>query len=186
MNLYDKYKLGLTYADFLNRYGTDVHKERWKQFHDQVTLTDAQRSLLQSFKRTMPVLCLAGTWCGDCVNQCPFFAHFAAAAPSIQLRFVDRDEHADVQLALKICGGDRVPVLVFFAEDGAEIGRYGDRTLSKYRQMMMDQGGAGCPTGITIGKDPLTGQVMQDWLNEFERMQWMLRLSARLRKLHND
>lgn len=186
MNLYEKYKLGLTYQDFLNRYGTDVHKTRWQQFHDQVTLTDAQRALLHSFKRTMPVLCLAGTWCGDCVNQCPIFQHFAAIAPTIQLRFLDRDEHADAQQALQINGGNRVPVLVFFSEDGTEIARYGERTLSKYRQMMLDQTGAACPTGISAGTDPLVSSVIQDWLNEFERVEYILRLSPRLRKLHND
>jgi thiol-disulfide isomerase/thioredoxin len=186
MNLYEKHRVGLPYHDFLKRYGTDVHQSRWKQFHEQVTLTDAQRSLLQSFTRTMPVLCLAGAWCGDCVNQCPIFEHFAAVAPTIQLRFIDRDEHADAQQALQINGGNRVPVVVFFSEDGTEVARYGERTLSKYRQMMLDQAGASCPTGISIGKDPLVTQVAQDWLNEFERVQWILRLSARLRKLHND
>ncbi len=186
MNLHEKHKAGLSYHDFLERYGTDVHKSRWQQFHDQVALTDAQRTMLQSFKRPMPVLCLAGTWCGDCVNQCPIFAHFAAVAPTIQLRFLDRDEHVDVQKELQINGGNRVPVLVFFAEDGAEVARYGERTLSKYRQMMRDQTGATCPTGISIGTDPLVTQVIQDWLNEFERVEWILRLSPRLRKLHND
>jgi thiol-disulfide isomerase/thioredoxin len=186
MNLYEKQKVGLSYNDFLQRYGTDVHKSRWKQFYDQITLTDAQRSLLQSFNRTMPVLCLAGTWCGDCVNQCPIFQQFAAVAPAIQLRFIDRDEHADAQQALQINGGNRVPVLVFFSEDGCEVARFGERPLSRYRQMMIEQTGSSCPTGINIGKDPLVAQVTQDWLNEFERAQWILRLSARLRKLHND
>jgi len=186
MNLHEKYKLGLRYQDFLNKYGTDAHKTRWKQLHEQVTLTDAQKTLLRSFKRAMPTLCLAGAWCGDCVNQCPIFEHLAAVAPVIQVRYLDRDEHADVQQALQICGGNRVPVVVFFAEDGVEVARCGDRTLSKYRAMMQEQAGASCPTGITIGKDPLLAQVTQDWLNEFERVQWMLRLSARLRKIHND
>ena len=186
MNLYDKYQLGLTYADFLQRHGTDVHRARWKQVHEQVSLTAAQKALLQSFKRTMPVLCLAGVWCGDCVNQCPIFEHFAAESPAIQVRYLDRDEHADVQQALEICGGNRVPVVVFFSEDGFEAGRIGDRTLSKYRVMMQDQAGPTCPTGISIGKDPLLAAVTQDWLDEFERVQWMLRLSARLRKVHSD
>ena len=31
MNLFEKYKLGLPYNDFLQRHGTDVHKTRWKQ-----------------------------------------------------------------------------------------------------------------------------------------------------------
>jgi thiol-disulfide isomerase/thioredoxin len=184
VNLHEKYKLGFSYHDFLKKYGSDAHQARWRQFHEQVALTDAQKTLLKSFKRGMPVLCLAGAWCGDCVNQCPIFEHFAAAAPLIKVRYLDRDEHADVQQTLQICGGNRVPVVVFFAEDGVEAARCGDRTLSKYRAMMQEQVGAACPTGI--GKDPLLAQVTQDWLNEFERVQWMLRLSARLRKLHND
>ena len=186
MNLYEKYSQGLTYRDFLVKHGTDVHQARWKQFHEQVTLTAAQKALLQSFKRQMPILCLAGAWCGDCVNQCPIFEHFAAASPTIQIRYLDRDVHADVQQALQVCGGNRVPVVVFFSEDGFEAARCGDRTLSKYRQMMLDNAGPSCPTGITLGKDPLLAQVVQDWLEEFERVQWMLRLSARLRKVHND
>src|ERR1043165_2149030 len=136
MNLFDKYKLGLPYAEFLQRHGSDVHRGRWQQVHEQVKLTAEQKALLKSFKRTMPVLCLAGAWCGDCVNQCPIFERFAGEAPAIQVRYLDRDEHADVQQALQICGGNRVPVVVFFSEDGFEAGRYGDRTISKYRTMM--------------------------------------------------
>src|SRR5260221_7380708 len=89
VNLYEKYKLGLTYKDFLHRHGTDVHKARWKQVQEQVILTDAQKALLQSFKRTMPILCLAGAWCGDCVNQCPIFEHFEAATPTIKIHYLD-------------------------------------------------------------------------------------------------
>src|SRR5438093_9992349 len=186
MNLFDQLSHGLTYADFLQCHGSEAHQTRWRQVHEQIRLTPEQRQFLGSFTRTMPVLCLAGAWCGDCANQCPIFDHFAAAAPVIRLRFLDRDEHADVQQALRINGGDRVPVLVFFSEDGQEVARYGERTLSKYRQMMRDQTGPSCPTGIVVSGDPLLAQVTQDWLNEFERVQWLLRLSPRLRQLHGD
>ena len=78
-------------------------------------------------------------------------------------------------------------MLVFFSEDGFEVARYGERTLSKYRQLMAQAGGASCPTGIlTPGDTSLLASVVQDWLNEFERVQWILRLSARLRQLHGD
>ncbi len=186
MNLFDKYAHGLPYADFLTRYANDGQKQRWHQVHGQINLTPAQRQLLAAFTREMPVLCLAGAWCGDCINQCPIFERFAEAAPAIKVRFLDRDEHADVQRELKINGGDRVPVVVFFSEDGLEVARYGERTLSKYRQMMRDQAGAMCPTGINVPGDPLLAQVTQDWLNEFERVQWLLRLSPRLRQKHGD
>src|SRR5262249_20240493 len=162
-----------TYADFIDRYANDGQKQRWKQMHEQVRLTTEQRTLLASFTRDMPIVCLAGAWCGDCINQCPFFDHFAAAAPVVRVRYLDRDEHADVQRELKINGGDRVPVLVFFSEEGFEVARYGERTLSKYRQMMRDHVGASCPTGISLPGDPLPAQVAQDWLNEFERVQWL-------------
>jgi hypothetical protein len=186
MNLFEKYEHGLTYADFIARHANDAQKERWRLMHAQVALTAVQKDLLASFTREMPVLILAGAWCGDCINQCPIHELFAAAAPVIQTRYLDRDEHADVQLELQVCGGKRVPVLVFFAEDGFEVARYGERTLSKYRAMMRAQAGATCPTGIVTSGDPLLAQVTQDWLNEFERVQWLLRLSPRLRQKHGD
>jgi thiol-disulfide isomerase/thioredoxin len=161
-------------------------KKRWQSVYESIALTAGQRELLASFRRRMPVLCLAGAWCGDCINQCPIFEHFARVAEDIQVRYLDRDEHAEVQSALQINGGNRVPVLVFFSEEGHEVGRYGERTLSKYRQMVRDQFGASCATGIAIPGDPLPAQVIQDWLNEFERVQWVLRLSPRLRQLHGD
>src|SRR5690349_3080163 len=175
-----KFEQGLTYNDFLARYANEGQKERWRQVHAQVALTPAQRQLLAGFRRQMNVLCLAGAWCGDCINQCPIFEHFAAAAPVIRVRYLDRDEHADVQQALQINGGNRVPVVVFLSEDGFEAARSGERTLSKYRQMLRDQTGDACPTGIALPGDTLLAQVTQDWLNEFERVQWLLRLSPRL------
>ena len=186
MNLFDKFQRGLPLADFLAKYATDVQKQRWRGVNEQVALTPAQRQLLAAFTRPMNVLCLAGAWCGDCINQCPIFEHFAAAAPALAVRYLDRDEHADVQRELQINGGNRVPVLVFLSEDGFEVARYGERTLTKYRQMMRDQAGPSCPTGIVTSGDPLLVQVTQDWLNEFERVQWLLRLSPRLRQKHGD
>ena len=125
MNLHDKYALGLTLPDFLAKYGTDAHKQRWRGVHEQVALTPAQRQLLGSFTRKMKVLCLAGAWCGDCINQCPIFEHFARATSKIHLRFLDRDEHPVVRDELSINAGHRVPVIVFLSEDFCEVARYG-------------------------------------------------------------
>ena len=186
MKVFDKFQQGLGYGDFLARYANDGQKQRWRQVYEQVVLTPGQRELLGNFRRAMNVLCLAGAWCGDCISQCPIFEHFAAAAPLIRIRYLDRDDHADVQQELQINAGNRVPVVVFLSEDGFEVARHGERTLSKYRQMVRDQVGALCPTGIAIPGDTLLTQVTQDWLNEFERVQWLLRLSPRLRQRHGD
>ena len=130
-----KFAEGLPYHEFLKEHGSDEHRRRWQALHERVRLTDAQRALVASFKREMHVLCLAGAWCGDCVNQCPIFEHFEAANPRLAVRYFDRDTHADLAGELKICGGARVPVLVFVSEDGFEVARYGDRTLAKYRKV---------------------------------------------------
>ena len=185
MDFSERFEGGLGYSAFLEKFGTDEHRSRWAGVHEQVTLSDAQQNLLQSFVRDMKVLVVAGTWCGDCVNQCPIFDRFSLVSSKIQVRFFDRDADADLTSELTICGGNRVPSLLFLSEDGFVCGRAGDRTLSKYRDMAASQLGAACPTGIGQPQS-LLDQVTQDWLNEFERIQLMLRLSGRLRQLHGD
>jgi thiol-disulfide isomerase/thioredoxin len=186
VNLFEKYQLGLSYADFVKKYANDVQKQRWQQTFEQLTLTDKQRTLLASFKRQMNVLCLAGAWCGDCINQCPAFDHFARAAPAIDLRFLDRDARVDVRDALAINGGHRVPVVVFLSEDGYEVARYGERTLSIYRRLAAEQLGPACPTGIVPPSGDALASTAAEWLAEFERVQLVLRLSPRLRQKYGD
>ena len=125
-----KFDQGLTYNDFLARYANEGQKERWRQVHAQVALTPAQRQLLAVFRRQMNVLCLAGAWCGDCINQCPIYEHFAAAAPVIRVRYLDRDEHADVQQELQINAGKRVPVHVKIHTGMSRYGVRWDEALS--------------------------------------------------------
>ena len=119
-------------------------------------------------------------------HNVPIFEAFAAAAPVIVTRYLDRDEHADVQAALKINGGNRVPVR------GVLLGRWPRgrplrRADARAVPALTGQNtGEVCGSGIVNGDDPVQVQVIQDWLNEFERVQWILRLSPRLRKLHGD
>ena len=175
----------LPYADFLAKHATPDQRERWAALHAKVTLTPDQRRLLGGFVRRMPVLVLAGAWCGDCVNQCPIFAHFQAAAPSLDVRFLDRDALPDIAAHLKVCGGQRVPVAAFFSEDFSPILFYGDRTLSAYRTAAANADTL-CPTGaVAPPADTLAGAVA-DWLDQFERVHHILRLSARLRQKHGD
>ena len=178
-----KFDSGLSYEDFLNHYANPEQKARWAGVHSKVKLTEAQTDLLKSFVREMKVLVVAGAWCGDCVNQCPIFDHFARANEKIRIRYFDRDGDSDLSTDLSTCGGQRVPTVLFLSEDNYVCGRYGDRTLSKYRQMASALTGAACATGLG---DTLLDAVTQEWLNEFERIQWMLRTSGRLRELHGD
>jgi thiol-disulfide isomerase/thioredoxin len=158
----------------------------WRTVYDRVRLTDGQRAELASFTRDMKVLVVSGIWCGDCVQQGPLLARIAEANPRIDLRWVDRDEESGFSSRLKICGGGRVPVVVFAAEDFEVCAIAGDRTLSRYRGLARRQLGAACELPWAEIPSDETAAVLQEWLDEFERVQWMLRLSPRLRQRHGD
>jgi thiol-disulfide isomerase/thioredoxin len=176
----------LPYQAFLDRHANPDQRSRWDAFHARVSLTSAQKALLGGFVRRMPVLVLAGAWCGDCVNQCPIFAHFAAAAPALDVRFLDRDARPDIAAHLKVCGGQRVPTAMFLSEDFTPILFYGDKTLSAYRAAAAAQLGSSCSSGAVPPPSDAIAAVVSDWLDQFERAQLIVRLSGRLRQLHGD
>lgn len=174
------------YNDWLERHATAEQKQRWGRSYAGVQLTAAQQALVAGWTREMHLLCLAGAWCGDCVHQCPHLQRIAEANPLLRLRFLDRDEQPELRDALGLCGGKRVPMVVFLSEDDTFCGLYGDRTLSTYRRLAGELAGAACPTGLVPPAQDADAAVLGDWLHELERIQLMLRLSHRLRAKHKD
>ncbi|MCC6239906.1 MAG: thioredoxin family protein [Phycisphaerales bacterium] len=167
--------------------GTDEQQRRWHQVYDVASLTPGQSKLAESFVRQMHILIVSGVWCGDCVLQVPLIQKIAEANPDkIHCRILDRDLHRDLSAGLKICGGDRVPVVLLLAEDFELCAITGDRTLSRYRAMAAQQLGPACPLILTPPSEDELRVTLQDWLNEIERVHLMLRLSGRLRVKHGD
>jgi thioredoxin-like negative regulator of GroEL len=184
--LAQKFAAALPYDRYLKT-GTDEQQRRWQQLFDVARLTAAQTALVAGFTREMKVLVVSGIWCGDCVQQCPLLQRIALANPTrVLLRLLDRDEHKDLSGQLRINGGDRVPVVLFLAEDNELCAVCGDRTLSRYRALAARQLGPSCPTGLVVPPDDELSATLQDWLDEVERVQLMLRLSGRLRQKHGD
>jgi hypothetical protein len=79
-----------------------------------------------------------------------------------------------------------VPVAAFFSEDFTPILFYGDRTLSAYRAAVASQIGESCASGAAPPPADAIAAVVADWLDQFERVHHILRLSARLRQKHAD
>ncbi|GIW74134.1 MAG: hypothetical protein KatS3mg103_0656 [Phycisphaerales bacterium] len=83
--------------------------------------------------------------------------------------------------------GLRVPVVVFMNELFDFVSALGDRTLSRV------PGGGGPADGRGLSASPARRSPrmrwrprLQDWMNEVERVQWICRLSPKLRALHGD
>jgi hypothetical protein len=183
-HLKEAFDAGLDWDRYL---ATNPEKaEAWRKIYDATQLTDEQRELLEGFTREVKALCVSGIWCGDCVQQGPLIQRIAEASPRVELRWVDRDEHIGLAEQIKVNAGLRVPMLIMMAEDYEPVSIFGDRTLTRYRAMAAKQLAAACPLpGAPVDADELHG-AMQDWLDEFERVHLLLRLSGRLREKHQD
>lgn len=177
---------GLTYDDYVQS-GTDAQRNNWQTVYEQASLHDTQAALVGGFTRSIKAIALSGIWCGDCVQQGPLIARIAEAAPAvIDLKWVDRDANADLQEIVAINAGHRVPVVIFCAEDFELVGWYGDRTLRRYRALARKQLGAACPLpGAPVDPEEMRATT-QDWIDQFERIHLLLRLSTRLRQIHGD
>ncbi|CAN5695788.1 hypothetical protein BH11PLA1_BH11PLA1_03380 [soil metagenome] len=182
---YDEYVAG----------GAAHEQQNWKTFAARLALKPEQAALIESFARRINVLVISGLWCGDCVQQCPILAQFEKANPApradrdaggIDLRFMDRDADPVFAAPFKVCGGQRVPVAIFLNEDFEFIALAGDKLLARFRLLAARALGASCPLpGAAVPSDEVAA-VTQDWLNEFERVALLLRLSSKLRQKHND
>jgi hypothetical protein len=177
---------GLPYEAYVAT-GSPDQIANWQKFHSKVRLTDPQRTLFASFTRRVNVLVISGVWCGDCVQQCPMLDHISKLNPGmIDVRFIDRDQHKHVSDTVRICGGNRVPTVIFATEDFEFVSLLGDRTLSRYRAAAARQLGAACAIPSASVPDDEVAATLQDWVDEFERVQLLLRLSQKLRQRHGD
>ena len=179
------FEAGQPYADYVGS-GDEEQQRRWTQAYEAAGLNAQQKELLASFVREMKVLVVSGMWCGDCVEQGPLLARIAEGSEQIKLHLIDREAAPQLRDNLTINQGQRVPVVLFMAEDYAFCGCYGDRVLSRYRRIVEQQVGAACATGLIVPEKDAMAADLQGWLDEFERIQLMLRSSARLRQKHGD
>jgi thiol-disulfide isomerase/thioredoxin len=182
----DQFSSAMPYAKYLAA-GTEEQQRRWTQVYELAQLVPDQQQLVAGFQRQMKVLVYSGIWCGDCVEQCPLLQRIAEAnLAKIDLRFIEREMNTELREELRINGGSRVPVVQFFSEDSAWCGTSGDRTLNRYRALALKRLGPSCPTGILPPEKGELEATLADWINEFERIQLMLRLTPRLREKYKD
>ena len=185
-HLSEQFASALTYERYVQT-GNDEQQRRWRQVYEAAKLTDPQKQLIAGFVREMKVLIFSGVWCGDCIEQCPLIYRIAEAnTGKIDLRFIERPREGELAPELRINGGSRVPVVLFLSEDNEWCATAGDRTVNRYRALALRRLGPLCPTGIVAPEKAELDATLNDWLNEIERVQLMLRLTPRLRQKYQD
>lgn len=183
--LRSSFEAGLPYDRYVAT-GSPDQQANWARTHTRVALTPDQQRVVRGFSRRLPVLVTSGMWCGDCAQQCPIFDHIARLGTAVDLRFVDRDVHKPLADAVRICGGNRVPTVLFLNEDFEFVALAGDKSLSRLRHAATTQLGSACPVPGAAEPADLLAATVQDWVNDFERAHLIVRLSAKLRQRHGD
>ena len=74
------------------------------------------------------LLVLSEDWCGDASNTIPPLAVFAEAAPNVELRMLDRDDHLDLMDEHLTNGTARsIPIVIVLDGEGSERAWWGPR-----------------------------------------------------------
>lgn len=166
--------------------GSSLERTKWRQNESSVLLTQNHKKIIAEFKRKMPVIVLSGIWCGDCARQGPIINAIAKESKTIDLRFVENQKNQQLKDELRICGAERVPVVVAMSEDFFEVARFGDKHLSIYLRKLSQEMGASCELGFVPNSSHELEQETGEWLSFFERAQALMRLAPGLRRRYND
>ena len=177
--------IALDFNSFIN-IGKPEEITLWRERAERTPeLTNEQKTRLQNYNRELNILVYAGTWCGDCSRQAPMLKKLSEAAGNkVNLRFIERETSKELQDELRVVGGLRVPIVVFLTEDFWEVGRFGERLLHIYRSKAAREIGRGIDEGV-LSPRALENEMLE-WVDIFERMLLMVRLSPPLRKRHGD
>lgn len=177
----------LNYDAYLDN-SPERYAEMWNRFEQQLPDLDvSQKAALKGHNRKLNILVSSGVWCGDCVRQGPILKLIVDHMDSpVDLRVVERGDSEPLQEELRILGALRVPVVVFLSEDFFEIGRFGDRMLTTYRRKARTELGPACSSGVVAPPDDELQCEISEWVDIFERMLLMARLSPPLREKYND
>lgn len=180
-----KFCAALQYSEYVSS-GRPDQRDTWAAHHERVRLTDGQRALIGSFTREINVLVSSGIWCGDCAVQVPMLDHIAAANPRVHLRILDRDEHSDLAERIMICGGLRVPTVLFLNEDFEFLSVHGDKSLARMRARAARLENAHCDLPAAASAQDEMAATLDDWVRELELAHLIARLSPKLRQRHGD
>jgi thiol-disulfide isomerase/thioredoxin len=170
---------------YLNE-GDPTHVSRWlESIKKTPDLSDEAKKRVQGYNRILNVLVYSGIWCGDCVRQVPTIKKISdIAGDLVNVKIIEREESPELMEELRLVGAHRVPVAVFLSEDFWEMARYGERTLSVYRAKAAREIGREFDAGILSPK--AREKELAEWVDIFERVLIMLRLSPPLRRKYQD
>ncbi|MFW9995417.1 MAG: thioredoxin family protein [Candidatus Odinarchaeota archaeon] len=112
----DLFNEGKTFDEYVDAIEDKDHAKRYRLYYKRASIPDDILEKLSNLKYPLNVIVLAADWCWDCQTNVPIIIKLAEASNKINVRFFKKEEYPD--LNWKTNGGDKVPMVHFFSEDG--------------------------------------------------------------------
>jgi len=105
---------------------TKMNDQRMNRWDKKVSLDTDIVELVNRLPK-MNWLVITEAWCGDAAQNIPFIAKLANENPSIELKFIMRDEHPEIMDQYLTNGARSIPVLVIMDENYHDLVTWGPR-----------------------------------------------------------
>jgi hypothetical protein len=119
----ERFAQGLTLQQYVDQMG--MNRERFVRALGAITITAADRQVLERRGRPRRVLVITEDWCGTSLMHVPFVAKLIEETPGVDLRVFLRDQNPDLMDQYLKKGLYRsIPVIVFFDDAMHELARF--------------------------------------------------------------
>ncbi len=123
---------GMTFNQWLEKFEKPEAKEKTKTFLKESEFIQEQcRAQLEELKYKQYLLVIAADWCGDCQRNLPIIELISRASDFLNLRILKKEDHLD--LLLKSNGGEKIPYVMFYSQDGYFISNWIERSYKAYK-----------------------------------------------------
>jgi hypothetical protein len=119
----ERFEQGMPLQQYVDQMG--MNRERFVRALAAVTITPADRQVLERLGRPRRVLVITEDWCGTSLMHVPFVAKLIEGISDVELRVFLRDQNPDLMDQYLKKGLYRsIPVIAFFDERMRELARF--------------------------------------------------------------
>lgn len=155
---------------------TKMNMRRMRRLDKQVVCRQELIDAVQSAGSQRWLVITEG-WCGDAAQNIPALVKAASYNPSIEIRFVLRDENPELMGQYLTDGGRGIPILIASDEEGKELFHWGPRPFDA-QKMVMDNKHA--PKEKQMGYEILS-EKLHTWYHQNKTEQLQSEITALLR-----
>lgn len=162
---------GLEYTSWLEGAESSEQREKMETFRLALRLEASDVAALAGISRPVRVVAIAEDWCGDVVRHVPVLQRLAEATPSLEVRYISRQQWPDVFARFLTNGGEAIPKFIFLNENFVECGNWGPmpegcRELIARGKACSDVGAARKKVAARYAADEMRREVVIELLHQ--------------------